>query len=308
MLFLPDLLPLQYCPSDSKKANRNSGQRFDSCFGFRLGEIEFDNQDLSKLLFTWLPGAVLMNIRALPLLALVLLILCGCAKSVAPTKPPSPSPSQPAPVSIPGPAQKAPATQRPYSVFGQTYQPIPSAHGYAEEGVASWYGADFHGRKTACGERYDMHALTAAHRILPMHTQVRVINIENGRSVVLRINDRGPFAKERIIDLSYAAAKELDVVRKGTARVRVESLNVVPDDIPGVYFVQAGSFIDPGNAHRLKSRLVASGFSGTRILEEKVDGVRFWRVQAGVFRGLVAAQDALSRLVRENPASFILAD
>ena len=240
------------------------------------------------------------------LLFLLLMSVAGCSKTQLPVpQPPAPSPA-PAPTQGPGPA--TPATQRPYTVFGKTYHPIPSAHGYVEVGIASWYGSDFHGRRTSCGERYDMYAMTAAHRILPMHTHVRVQNLENGRSVVLRINDRGPFAKERIIDLSYAAARELDIVRKGTARVRVESLNVFQDDIPGLYYVQAGSFRERDNAYRLKSSLVGSGFTGTRVIEAEVDGYRFWRVQAGIFHGLQAAQGALSRLIRENPASFILAD
>jgi rare lipoprotein A len=241
---------------------------------------------------------------------LLLLMLCSCAKSVPPSPPaPYPKAGTQAPAPSRTPAQSAPpATQRPYTVFGKTYQPLPSAHGYIEEGVASWYGPDFHGRSTACGERYDMHSMTAAHRILPMHTQVRVVNLENGRSIVLRINDRGPFAKERIIDLSYAAARELDIVRRGTARVRVESLNVVPDDIPGIYYVQTGAFRERDNAMRSKNRLKASGFTGTRVVEIELDGLRFFRVQAGTFRGLFAAQEALSTLMRENPAAFILAD
>jgi rare lipoprotein A len=249
-----------------------------------------------------------MNYRPLlisAMLFLTLLILSGCSKTSLPP-PQAPSPSQP---TVTGKTQTStPATQRPYTVFGRTYQPISSARGFVEEGVASWYGADFHGRPTACGERYDMHAMTAAHRVLPMQTQVRVVNLENGRSIVLRINDRGPFAKERIIDLSYAAAKELDIVKQGTARVRVESLNSIPMDIPGHYYIQTGSFTERENAHRLKSSLMGSGFSGTRIVESQVDGLRFWRVQAGVFSGLHAAQRALSRLMLENPTAFILAD
>jgi rare lipoprotein A len=241
---------------------------------------------------------------------LLLLMLCSCAKSVPPHPPaPYPKAGTPAQTTPRAPSQSVPpATQRPYTVFGKTYNPLPSAHGYIEEGVASWYGPDFHGRSTSCGERYDMHGLTAAHRILPMHTQVRVVNLENGRSIILRINDRGPFAKERIIDLSYAAAKELDIIRRGTARVRVESLNVVPDDIPGIYYVQTGAYRERNNALRSKSSLEASGFTGTRVVEVEVDGLRFFRVQAGMFRGLFAAQEALSTLMRENPAAFILAD
>jgi rare lipoprotein A len=93
---------------------------------------------------------------------------------------------------------------------------------YTQEGVASWYGKKFHGRRTASGERYDMHELTAAHRTLPFGTRVRVTNLDNGRKVVVRINDRGPFIKGRVIDLSYAAARQVGMVNAGVARVRLE--------------------------------------------------------------------------------------
>ncbi|MEA1867752.1 MAG: septal ring lytic transglycosylase RlpA family protein, partial [Thermodesulfobacteriota bacterium] len=99
-----------------------------------------------------------------------------------------------------------PATQRPYEVNGHVYYPLPFAKGFVEEGYASWYGKKFHGRPTASSEPYNMYAITAAHRTLPMNTYVRVLNLANGREVVVRINDRGPFAKKRIIDLSYGAA------------------------------------------------------------------------------------------------------
>jgi rare lipoprotein A len=113
-----------------------------------------------------------------------------------------------------------------YEVFGRRYQILGSADGYRERGLASWYGEAFHGRPTANGETFDMHALSAAHRTLPLDTWVEVVNLDNGRRLVLRINDRGPFAhvNERIIDLSYAAALELGVVGPGTARVDVRAL------------------------------------------------------------------------------------
>lgn len=112
----------------------------------------------------------------------------------------------------------------PYTINGVTYYPIPSSEGYRAKGVASWYGSDFHGKKTANGERYNMHALTAAHPTLPLPTWVRVTNLENGRSVRLRVNDRGPFLRGRLIDLSYRGAQMLDMVDAGTAPVLVEAL------------------------------------------------------------------------------------
>lgn len=116
-------------------------------------------------------------------------------------------------------------TGKPYQIAGRTYVPLESAYGYDETGVGSWYGRDFHGKLTANGENYDMHALSAAHKTLPLPTLVRVTNLENNRSVVVRVNDRGPFVKERIIDLSYAAAHALGYDQQGTARVRVQALD-----------------------------------------------------------------------------------
>jgi rare lipoprotein A len=111
-----------------------------------------------------------------------------------------------------------------YTVNGHRYTVLPTANGYVERGVASWYGTDFHGLKTSTGEPYDMFAMTAAHKTLPLPCYARVTNLSNGRSVVVRINDRGPFVDTRIIDLSYSAANRLDIVRRGTAFVQVEVL------------------------------------------------------------------------------------
>ncbi len=116
-----------------------------------------------------------------------------------------------------------------YTVLGRTYRVMDSAEGYVERGIASWYGYKFHGRHTSSRERYDMCAFTAAHKTLPLPTYVRVTNLDNGRSVVVRVNDRGPFHAGRIIDLSYAAATRLDMKRAGTARVEVRAL-MGPDD------------------------------------------------------------------------------
>lgn len=113
---------------------------------------------------------------------------------------------------------------KPYTVRGKTYYPLLSARGYAAEGIASWYGPGFHGKKTSSGERFNQNAMTAAHTILPFGSEVRVTHLANGKSIVVRINDRGPFAEGRIIDLSRGAAQKLGITGKGSARVRVESL------------------------------------------------------------------------------------
>ena len=125
-------------------------------------------------------------------------------------------------------------------------------------GLASWYGARFHGRLTANGETYDMNVATAAHKTLPFNTVVRVVDIETGRQTVVRVNDRGPFVAGRVIDLSRAAAQELGIVAAGIAKVRIEI--VADGDPPVSYYLQLGSFGERANAQRLRTRLVAAGF------------------------------------------------
>lgn len=112
-----------------------------------------------------------------------------------------------------------------YVVFGRTYYPKSTSRGHVERGIASWYGPKFHGRKTSSGERYDMHQLTAAHKTLPLPTYALVTNLENGRNLIVRINDRGPFVGDRVIDLSYAAAKQLGMDKQGLAKVQVTSID-----------------------------------------------------------------------------------
>ncbi len=203
-------------------------------------------------------------------------------------------------------------TYKPYTVRGKTYYPLTSAENFREEGLASWYGKDFHGRSTANGEIYNMHAMTAAHKILPMQTQVRVTNLENGKQVTLRINDRGPFVQGRVIDVSYKAAQHLDILGKGVARVRVESVGGVPGytpggDLPGRFYVQIGAFTVRENAQALL-QAVRSQFPGTRIQEAMVGRQRFWRVQVGTFDGLKAAENRQRQLQRQYPAGFVIAD
>ena len=113
---------------------------------------------------------------------------------------------------------------RPYNVFGVSYRPLKTSKGYRERGVASWYGKKFHGQRTANGETYDMYAMTAAHKTLPLPSYLRVRNLNNGKSVIVRVNDRGPFRENRIVDLSYAAAARLGIIGTGTGIVEIEGL------------------------------------------------------------------------------------
>jgi len=165
---------------------------------------------------------------------------------------------------------------------------LPAPSGYTEEGNASWYGAPFHGRRASNGEVYDMYKLTAAHRTLPFETMVRVTNLNNGKSTTVRITDRGPFVENRIIDLSLAAAREIELVGPGVARVRVEVLGNV-DPTAGFFTVQVGAFRDPSNAERLRDRLSAS-YSPIFIQQyDSPDGM-FYRVRVGKISGEDAAR------------------
>jgi rare lipoprotein A len=167
--------------------------------------------------------------------------------------------------------------------------PMPASVGYTEEGNASWYGAPFHGRRASNGEVYDMYKLTAAHRTLPFETMVRVTNVNNGKSTVVRITDRGPFVDNRIIDLSLAAAREIESVGPGVVPVRMEVLSPGVDPTSGFFTVQVGAFRDRGNAERLRERLNSS-YSPIFIQQyDSPDGI-FYRVRVGKISGEDAAQ------------------
>jgi len=160
---------------------------------------------------------------------------------------------------------------------------------YTEEGIASWYGVPFHGRRASNGEIYDMHKLTAAHRTLPFDTVVRVTNLSNGKSTVVRITDRGPFVDNRIIDLSMAAAQEIDSVGAGVVPVRLEIVSAGIDPNSGFFTVQVGAFRERGNAERLRERLTVS-YSPIFIQQYDSPNGLFYRVRVGKVPGEDAAQ------------------
>lgn len=192
------------------------------------------------------------------------------------------------------PDKMASAKDRPYAVDGRWYFPLNSIEGYREQGVASWYGTDFHGKKTSSGEIYDMFGPTAAHRLLPLNTQVKVRNPSNNKEIIVRINDRGPFVKERIIDLSYDSAKALGLIGPGTALVELEAIGVLIEEEEngrkttrliqeidyqkGPFVVQIGAFKEIENANRLKDRLLAD-YLEVEVLETIIKGERFYRVR-----------------------------
>jgi rare lipoprotein A len=135
------------------------------------------------------------------------------------------------PDAVPKTEPRAASGNKSYQVYGKTYVPMSDASGYRERGVASWYGKKFHGRRTSSGESYDMYAMSAAHKTLPLPSYVRVRNLQNGRATIVRVNDRGPFLHNRLIDLSYAAASKLGIVGSGTGLVEIETVTS-PDDAP----------------------------------------------------------------------------
>ena len=251
--------------------------------------------------------------RALAMVTVGIVALSGCFST--PQRPrPTPVPSTPT-----GAAPAAPETPPPqvqavpdavprfeprsqygnppfYDVFGKRYYVLPSSADYVEIGVASWYGPGFHEIRTSTREPYDMYGMTAAHKTLPLPAYVRVTNLQNGRSVVVRVNDRGPFVGNRIIDLSYTAAAKLDMLRHGTAMVEVRSVGpTTPADVPSILppipapeaargaalYVQAGAFADPANADRLASKLRVAGYGKVFVRDDVIAGRKYYRVRIG---------------------------
>ena len=168
---------------------------------------------------------------------IALLLLSGCSREVVRPQTPAPLPPVPNPAQVPDAVPRAeprsPNGNPPfYDALGQRYFVLSSAAGYAERGVASWYGPGFHSGRTATGETYDMYAMTAAHKTLPLPCYAQVTNLSNGHSIVVRINDRGPFVANRLIDLSYVAAAKLDMLKQGTTLVEVRTLDGPATPLP----------------------------------------------------------------------------
>lgn len=251
------------------------------------------------------PAAPALTGRLLAALLLALIMLSACGKPVIVATPDGKTRIEPAPPT----GARIPATQRPYEIRGVSYYPIPSAQGFTETGIASWYGGKFHGRRTSNGEVYNMHAMTAAHKTLPMDTQLLVTHQESGREITVRINDRGPFIRGRIIDLSYRAAQELGIAEQGVAPVRITALGqtesyvengrtrerfvATPDFEHGEFYVQVGAFTQAENAHRLRDQLQDGGRPAV-VRQYDHGGRLFHRVQVTAGENLSGA----SRLER----------
>jgi rare lipoprotein A len=223
----------------------------------------------------------------------------------------------------PIPSSKLPPTQRPYKLNGIWYYPIPSAEGYIEEGIASWYGKKFHGRLTSNGEIFDMYKISAAHKTLPINTSLKVTNLLNNKIIVVRVNDRGPFVSGRIIDLSFKAAEMLDIVVDGTAKVKIEAVQVVtenkktgpyfispvplPDFRFGKFVIQVGSFKTLLNAIQLKADLMGK-YDQINIKAFDIEQEKFYRVQVGIFNDLYKARKEIAVLNKTGrKGTFIVA-
>lgn len=209
------------------------------------------------------------------------------------------------------PRQEQPArygNHSPYEVFGKTYKVMPSSEGYREKGVASWYGSKFHGRRTSSGEPYDMHLATAAHKALPLPTYAEVTNLDNGKKVIVKINDRGPFKDNRIIDMSYGAALRLDMIATGTARVEVRAIDPgsvelaaapPPREVTttltedGGTWLQAGAYGRRDGAEELAGRLEQAELSPVSIHD--IDSL--FRVWLGPYASHAEVETIISKAI-----------
>ncbi len=183
-------------------------------------------------------------------------------------------------------------------------RPVPGA-GWIESGTASWYGEDFHGRPTASGEKYDMYGCSAAHKTIPLGSRVRVTNLDNGKEIVVPVNDRGPFVGNRIIDMSYGAAQRLGMVEVGLAKVRIEVLELPNNYAGGKYTLQLGAFSDRDNARRLAIQIEARGYRPL-IEEASVHGSTVYRVRLGPFNSIESAQSLGQTLGSSGFSSFVV--
>ena len=209
-----------------------------------------------------------------------------------------------------------------YKVFGKRYRTLRSSKGYKKRGVASWYGSQFNGKDTACGEKYDMYKYTAAHKTLPLPSYVRVKNLKNGKSVIVKVNDRGPFVDNRIIDLSYAAAKKIDMLAEGTAFVRIigvseeEAAKSFKNNTRSIFsrsifekivsrnkkkiFIQIGAFNEEKGARELKKKVSNIGVKYVFINKARSRNKIFYRVRVGPMQTVSSYEDTISKLTSLN--------
>jgi len=261
-------------------------------------------------------------VASLVVIALTATLLNGCSKKTRGYPYPTDGPGEHRDVShVPDAVPKVEPRSRggnpsSYVVLGKRYYTLKDSKNHVERGIASWYGRKFHGRKTSNGEVYDMYAMSAAHKRLPIPTYAKVTNLENGRSVIVRINDRGPFHENRVIDLSYAAASRIGMLGKGTALVEVRTIDpgakppakatrvahrsssaTASAQSPRI-FLQAGAFSSSDNAERLRQRLQKGLARSVRVLPVSTDNGAVHRVQVGPLASVEIA-DTVSAQMHE---------
>lgn len=198
-----------------------------------------------------------------------------------------------------------------YIVRGKKYSVLASADGFVQQGIASWYGKKFHGRKTSNGETYNMFAMTAAHKNLPLPTELKVTHLGTGKHIIVKVNDRGPFVEGRIIDLSYGAAKKLGIIKHGTAKVKIESTtkstrSVRPIPLKSsspeseLIFVQLAAFKHELNAKQYLQDATDKGVKYLKIYPKKIDGTYFYRVRTGPYYPFEKAQSIHKKLLAKS--------
>jgi rare lipoprotein A len=198
------------------------------------------------------------------------------------------------PLAATAPAAAPTQPSAPARISAPKQEPLPNYH---ETGMAVWCGKELHGKQTANGEVFDMYGLSAAHRTLPLGTVVHVTNLDNFKTITVRINDRGPFLKSRFLDLSYGAAKELGFVAQGTARIKIEA--VVADRVAAQYTIQAAVFTEGESARMLKERLDAR-FGAVSIVPFETNSARFYRVRVGAYASESRAERVAAKLLLEG--------
>jgi rare lipoprotein A len=260
-----------------------------------------------------------LRVAAMTVLTAGLSVGCSTTKTVF--EPQDSAPARPIDVSsipdaIPRPEPRSRyGNPESYVVYGKRYHTLPSSKGYSERGMASWYGTKFHGKRTSSGEPYDLYGMTAAHKTLPLPTYVKVTNLQNGRSVTVKVNDRGPFHDDRIIDLSYTAAAKLGILGKGTGKVEVRAIDTesgntmqLANATPATpatpaataaqtLYLQVGAFSSEQNAKRLRNEILDQQVGEVRIVETTGNAGTFYKVQVGPFSDISEA-DRVARALK----------
>lgn len=252
-------------------------------------------------------------------LASIVLTLNGCSyitagRDSAPTRPVDVTNI---PDAVPKPVTRSKyGNPKSYVVFGKRYYVMNDNSGFTQQGIASWYGKKFHGRRTSSGEAYDMYAMTAAHKTLILPAYVEVTNLGNGKKAIVKVNDRGPFHENRVIDLSYSAATKLDVVAKGTAVVKIRVVDsgypseqvskkhgapvetISPDHSPGDFFIQVGAFSELENAENLRTKLDTIDNILVKISQAIVDDRSLYKVRIGPLLDVEVADKIVEQLIQ----------